>query len=128
MGSIWPNFSDTYNFLLHSGEAVVEDNWSGGEGETLRLDYPRMLENALNVPYYMSVDHIASLFEDFVQNAVDRFYTNADNQTDGYFQLVEGANLDDVSEKLRTVIWEEINPLQQETIDNYLSWNPEEGE
>ena len=35
-----------------------------------------------------------------MQNAVDRFSTAAENQTDGYFQLVEGANLDDVSEKL----------------------------
>ena len=62
MGSNWPNFSETYNFLLHSGDRCWEDNWSCGEGESLRLDYPAMLENALNA-YYMSTNHIASLFE-----------------------------------------------------------------
>jgi len=126
MGSNWPNFSDTYNFLLHSGEAVVEDQWTGGEGETLRLDYPSMLENALNVPYYMSEDHIGSLFENFVQNAVDRFYTYADNKKDGYFQLVEGANLDNVCEKLRTVLWDEIDSLYQEVLEHYCSYQEEE--
>lgn len=128
MGSNWPNFSETYNFLLHSGEAVVEDQWSCNEGETLRLNYPRMLQNALNVPYYMDVDHIVSLFEKFVEAAVDRFYTAADNQTDGYFQLVEGADLDTICEKLRTVISSEIDPLMQEIIDHYSEYNSEEEE